>query len=544
MADTLDDARAALARHDWAAARDLALAALDDAPDDVAAVEILAESTWWTGRLEECVGHRERAFTLHEALGDVNAAALQATTLVQDYGLLGKPAVAMGWLSRARRILEGCDRCVAYGHLLLRESEFAHGQGDLDRAIDIAGRAIAIGRDDGDRDLEALAVSAMARMRIDRGDIADGMALFDEVMLSAVEGKLSPLVTGKTYCSMLSACDELGDVRRATEWMEMTARWAENHPFSAFPGLCRVHRAELLRERGSWIEAEAEARLACDELRHTHVPSAGYAHYEVGEIRRRLGDFAGAEAAFREAEELGCGSQPGFALLHLAQGKIAAATAGIVQALAEQPWNRLARAKLLPARVQIAIAGGDLDAANAAADELSAIAATYNSPVIVATAEIARGRLALAAQDFEAAAGTLRRGRRGWQELDIPYEIATANVLLALAHRQAGNDGAADDYLDAADTIFRRLGAALDTKAVASLRSSTPATALPDGLTEREAEVLRLVAEGGTNKDVARTLHLSEKTVARHLSNIFVKTGVTSRSAATAYAYDRGLVAP
>ena len=260
---------------------------------------------------------------------------------------------------------------------------------------------------------------------------------------------------------------------------------------------------------------------------------------EVGEVRRRLGDLEGADAAFRQASELGLGPQSGLALLRLAQGKVAVAKTMIVQALREETWNRLARAKLLPAAVQIAIAAGDLVLAHDAADELDDIATTYDAGAIEASAYTARGRVQLADGDIGAATGSFRRALQHWQEFDAPYEVATARVLLALTARASGDeDGAKENFL-LAGTIFERLGARADLAWIESER--TEAVRLPGGLTDREAEVLRLVASGATNRAIAQELVLSEKTVDRHVSNIFRKLGVSSRSAATAYAFEHRL---
>jgi len=259
---------------------------------------------------------------------------------------------------------------------------------------------------------------------------------------------------------------------------------------------------------------------------------------EIGEIRRRLGDLDGAEEAFEQAEEL-CGRQSaGYALVRLAQRRIADATSIIERMLAEQTWNQLSRAKLLPAQIQISIAAGDLPAASTATAELEQIAADFDSPALRAAALSCRGRLQLAEASASAACATLREALQHWQQLEVPYEVATARLLLGQAYRQCGDEERAGKSLASAATIFDRLGAALDSR---QIRDLTTPTALPAGLTAREAEVLALVASGQTNKEIGATLHLSERTVARHLSNIFTKVGVTSRTAAAAFAFDNGL---
>jgi ATP/maltotriose-dependent transcriptional regulator MalT len=371
---------------------------------------------------------------------------------------------------------------------------------------------------------------------IDNGKPAEGLAHLDEAMLSAVEGRLRAYTTGKVYCSMISACEELGDPRRAAEWTDATLRWSDDHPLAMWPGVCRVHRANLLQQRGDWPAAEREARRACSQIDTFHLPVAAAAYIEIGEIRRRLGDLDGAEEAFNAAEEL-CGQRSaGLALLRLAQGKVDTSNSIISQML-DQTWNRLRRGRLLPARVQIALAAGDFDVAAEAADELERIAADYDSPELSAVALSTRGRLQLAQDDNAAACRTLQEALEHWQRLEVPYEIATVRLLLGQACRNCGDEDGATRSLARAKAIFEQLGAAVDDEV-------TRAPALPAGLTEREAEVLGLVASGRTNKQVASDLHLSERTVARHISNIFTKIGVTSRTAATAFAYENDLVTP
>ena len=348
-------------------------------------------------------------------------------------------------------------------------------------------------------------------------------------MLSVVEGKLSPYTTGKVYCSLISACEQLGDLRRAAEWTDATTRWSEQHPLAMWPGICRVHHASLLQLRGDWGAAEREARRACVELDGFHVGNVALGYVEIGEIRRRLGDLDGAEAAFAKAEEL-CGQRPpGLALLRLAQGRIDAATSIITAMLAEQSWNRLARGKLLPACVQIAVASGQLDDAAAAADELDSIALDFASPALSAAALTVRGRLLLASGDTRGACSTLQEALQQWQALEVPYEVATVRLLLGQACRGCGDEDGATRSLAVAADIFDRLGATIDAR---QTRSLTTASTLPAGLSAREAEVLRLVASGATNREIAAALFLSERTVARHLSNIFTKLGVTSRCCA------------
>jgi ATP/maltotriose-dependent transcriptional regulator MalT len=378
-------------------------------------------------------------------------------------------------------------------------------------------------------------------LAIDQGHADAGLKQLDEAMLFAVEGRLSPYATGKVYCSLISACDEIGDLSRAAEWTEATVQWSERHPLAVFPGLCRVHQAQILGWRGSWTEAVAAAHRACDELENVNVGNAAAAWAEIGDIKRRIGDLDGAEDAFRRAEEL-CGRpHAGVALLRLAQGRLSAARTIMQGALEDQPWNRLARAKLLPARIQIEIAAGDLDAASSAVDELDAIAVAHPGSMLEAMAATCRGRLALARADCDDACRGLRRALELWLALDVPYEVATARLLLGQSCRNAGDEEGAATSLLAAVKGFDELGATLDARHTRTVSEQADEEALPRGLTAREAQVLGLVAQGSTNKVIAAELDLSIKTVARHLENIFLKIGVSTRSAATAFALANGL---
>lgn len=530
----------ALARHDWAAARAL-LESLPTAtpPAEAERLDLLAEALWWLGSIDDCIDARERAYAIFEEQGLGREAAQCAVWLYEHHCFKSRPSIGGGWLRRARRCLDGAGDCVAWGNLLLREAEMSHGAGELDRAVDNTTIALALGRKLRSADLEAEGLQTMGRLLIDQGRHRDGLAHLDEAMLLAVEGRLGPYAAGKVYCSLVGACEDLGDLRRAAEWTEATARWSEQNPSALFPGLCRVKRAEVLGWAGDWARAEQEARLACEELDAVKVGSAAAAWVEIGEIRRRLGDLDGAEEAFRHVQELCCTPSAGLALLRLAQGRLDTAVAIITRAIDEQTWSALARARLLPAKVQVSVAAGDLEAARSAADELDAIAERYESPMFLAAAALARGRFRLAAGDAAGAGAALRGAIERWHELDVPYEKATAQVLLGQACRQAGDEDGAVAFFAAAASVFERLGAVIDARQTRDLHRRT---VLPGGLTEREAEVLRLLAGGGTNKEIAAQLHLSDKTIARHVSNIFVKIGVSTRSAATAFAFEHHIV--
>ncbi len=542
VADRVDVAavRTALSRYDWQGAHDLATPAAASDPPDVDALEVLAEAAWWTSRIDECIEVRERCYRLHEEAGDIVRAGAVAMELSENLGFRGQPAVARAWLARARRLLADAPDDATKAGLYLREAEVAHSTGDVAAAIDFGERALAIGRSLRDSGLEAESLQCLARLHLADGRPDESLAWFDEAMLLVVEGRCDPFVTGKVYCSFISACEELGDLHRAVEWIEIGSHWAERHPVSAFPGLCRVHRAEVLQMRGDWERAEVEARRACSELDGVNAYNTALSFREIGDIRRRLGDLAGAAQAFRDASNLGLDPQPGLALLRLAEGKVAVAARMIQQARCEADHDDLGLAKLLPAAVQIGIAADDLDAARVAADELDRITRVYRSSILEANAAASRGRLLHADGDVAAATTSLRLALQRWRALAVPYEVASMLVLLGESARRADDEEEAAAYFTEACTTFERLGAALD------LARATTATGIPGGdpsvLTDRETDLLRLVAAGQTNREIAGQLFLSEKTVERHLSNVFRKLGVSSRAAATAQAIRLGLV--
>jgi len=535
----LDEARRSWAEHDWQACFDAAgRAGSDDPAREAERLDLLADAAWWLGRLDECIDARERAYRIYDEYGDERRAGQCAVWLYEHHCFRASPSIASGWLGRARRALGRGAECAELGALILREAEMAHGSGALDVAAALAERGVDLGRQLRCADLEAEALQALGRIRIDEGRPADGLALLDEAMLFAVEGRLSPYSTGKVYCSLISACEELSDHGRAAEWTAATAKWAADHPLAVFPGLCRVHHATALRWRGDWAEAEQEAIRASEELATINRPNAAAAWAEVGDIRRRLGDLDGAAEAFAAADAIAPQPRAGVALLRLAAGDLGQASAIITDALEAAGWNRLARAKVLPALAQIAIAAGDIATATGAVEELETIATDFESRGIAAAAASARGRLQLATGSPDASA-TLRAAVNRWVDLGVPYEIATTRMLLGEACRLRGDDRGAHAAFRAARQLFDELGVRVDDRTLQVTPSRPP---LPAGLTEREAEVLRLVAAGHTNKEIAAALFLSEKTVARHLSNIFTKIGVSTRAAATAFAFERGIV--
>ena len=504
---------------------------------------LLAIAAYMLGRHDEFYDALDRAHQAYLNGGEALQAARCAFWLGLNLAQEGEMGRAGGWLGRARRLVEReGGECVEQGYLLIPMMFEREAQGDLDGAIATAAEAVQIGERFGDPDLVALAGHHQGHLLIMRGQVRQGLGLLDEAMLSVSTGELSPIPSGIVYCGVILACQEAYEVRRAAEWTAALTKWCREQPdMIAFTGRCLVHRAEIMQVRGAWADALAEARRAGGRCIQGNNPrAAGAASYLQGDVHRLQGDYDAAQAAYREANQHGREPQPGLALLRLAQGDAAAAGATIRRALAESTM-RPNRAALLPAMVEITLAAGETDEARAACDELDEIAAGYEGGMLDAVAAAARGAVLLAEGDAERALVSLRRAVRGWQQLDAPYETARARALVARACRALGDDEGAALELAAAREAFAALRAAPALAEVDALVERAMSRS-PRGLTERELEVLRLVAAGRTNKAIAAELVLSERTVERHVSNIFAKLGVSSRSAATAFAYEHGLV--
>ena len=372
------------------------------------------------------------------------------------------------WFRRAESLLDPEPECVEHGYLARRRAVHAATSGELDEALALAEHALDLATRYADRDLMALALHDLGRFRVTKGEVEEGLRQLDEATLAAMHGEIGAYPTAVIYCNVIEACRNLADYRRAGEWTEAAKRWCERQAIAGFPGQCRVDRAELTKLRGAWAEAEQEARDACDELKDFRLPVAARAFYELGEIRLRLGDNEGATDAFTQASELGLDPQPGLALLKLAQGNPAGAASSIARAVEGQPWDRLARVRLLPAQVEIALAGGDHRVAQAAVEELQRIADAFGSDALRAHADQARAAAQLAEGDAAGAVRSARDAWEFWQEIDAPYEAARTRVILGEAYRKLGDDDAAELQLRAASSCFRELGAVPDAQKLAS----------------------------------------------------------------------------
>jgi tRNA A-37 threonylcarbamoyl transferase component Bud32/tetratricopeptide (TPR) repeat protein len=469
-AEHLEPARAAFARTAWREAYDGLRAA--DAAGELEAedLERLAESAWWLSNGTASLRARERAYRQYLQRGEPRAAAWVALALAEDHFHRLARSVGQGWLRRAERHLEGLPDVPERGWLYrLRFVVALEAERKPEEAMEYADKALEIARRVGDTDLEALALQDRGRVLVALGRVKEGMALMDEAMTAATAGELTPRTTGRAYCNMMSTCEQLGDVGRAAEWYDAAHSWSEPYTGSGYPGICRVHRAGILRLRGSLREAEHEARRAADELVDFLADVAGEAFYELGEIRLRMGDLPGAEEMFGEAHAQGRDPQPGLALLRLAEGKSEAARSMIERVLGDPSLAPLDRAKLLPALVEIDVACGEIAAAAEGVSELETITTTYTSPALVATAALARGRVELARGQAVPATVHLRRASRIWAEIDLPIALAQTRLLLSRAYSLLG-------YTDEAEWEERAAQAAMDRIGTGALRSERKTT--------------------------------------------------------------------
>jgi DNA-binding CsgD family transcriptional regulator len=538
-------ARDAYDRESWRAAYDEYAAA--DAlglltPDEL---ERFATAAFLIGLNAESVELLSRAHQEFLSRGDAEAAARCGMRIGLRMFMSGEMARGSGWLARARRVLDdsGCGDCVVHGYLLIPAAIRAISESDAETAFATFGQAVAIGQRFGDNDLVLLARHGQGRVLVRTGRVVEGLELFDEVMVGVTAGEASPIVVGDVYCSVISACTDVYDFHRAQEWTESLSAWCSSHPdLVAHRGECMVHRAEIAQFRGAWADAMSELTEACARL--TDPPGqrgAGAAFYQRAELYRLRGDYEKAEELYRTANEAARSPQPGLALMRLAQGRVEAAALSIRTAL-DESRNSPHRPRVIGASVEIMLAANDVAGARAAADDLRAIAAASPVPFLRAAAAHASGSVLLAEGDARGALVSLRDALTAWRGLDAPYEAARTRELASRAHRALGDIDSATMELEAAARVFEQLGALSDLTRIAAAGGEAPSTA-SNALTAREVEVLRLIATGKTNRAIATSLGISEKTVARHVSNIFMKLGVSSRSAATAYAYEHDVTA-
>lgn len=502
-------------------------------------LESLATSAYLLGKDDEYLNALERAHRAHADAGENRRAVRCAFWLGLRLMFRGEAGRANGWLSRARRLLEREERdCVEHGYLQLTVVDQHLDAGHHEAAYAAAARAAEIGDRFGEADLSTCARHLQGRVLIEQGEVERGLALLDEAMVAVSSGGLSPLITGLTYCSVIDGCQQVYALARAREWTSALAKWCEERPqMVAFTGACLAHRAEIMQMHGAWEDAIREAARACERCAQVANRSAAAAAlYQLAEVHRLRGEFPAAEEAYRQASQWGWEPQPGLALMRLAQGRDDAAAAAMRRVL-RATKGRTQRARLLPAHIEVMLAVDALDEARSACRELEEIAQLFASSILDAMAAQARGTLDLADGDAAAALAPLRSAWRAWQDAQAPYPAARARLQIGLACHALGDEDGARLELAAARATFQQLGATPDLAHIDSLGE-----ARSHGLTPRELQVLRLVATGKTNKAIAGQLSLSEKTVDRHLSNIFAKLDVPSRAAATAYAYQHHLM--
>jgi len=505
-------------------------------------LQCLAIAAYLTNRNDECLAALERSHHAHRNRGDHAGAFRAAFWLGFRLATIGEMGPANGWFARCARLLDGAAECVECGYVLLPTVEQQLARGDWEDASATATAAAAIGTRFEDADLVACALHLQGRALIHKGEVEAGLTLLDEAMVAVVADELSPLMTGLIYCSVIVACREVFALDRARQWTSALARWCEAQPqIVAFTGSCLVHRAEILQLEGAWPDAIAEAGRACERFRQGIDPQPpAAAFYQRAEMHRLRGAFTAAEADYRRASGFGCEPQPGLALLRLAQGAAAAAAAAMRRVLGATT-DPLCRARLLPAQVEIAIAAGDIEGADRACSEFEQVAATIGRGVPEAIAARARGAVLLEQGEPAAALPALRRSLEVWQVVGAPYEGARVRSLIGRACLALADDDGAELEFAAARLVFADLGAMPDLARLDALAATRGRAAL-HGLTRRELQVLRLVSAGSSNATIAAELSLSERTVERHLSNIFTKLDLSSRTAAAAWIYRHGLV--
>lgn len=500
----------------------------------------LGDAAWWLGLIKETLTISEECYRRYLQEGRPLRAAMDALDAGFSWILRGEAAIGSGWISRARQLLADQPPCAEQAFLIWMDASEALAAGRLDEALVAARQVQDAGRRFSSPTLTSLGLVSEAMAVIERGQLKRGLALMDEAMLPVLAGQVAPEWAGNIYCQMMAVCHDLADFGRARQWTDATQRWCEELPSAVmFLGICRIHRVQLMQLAGQWARAEAEATVACTELAEMNLDVVAEAHYQRAELLRLRDHLPAAEREYRRAEEFGRNPQPGLAMLRVVQGQVDQAAASLRVALADIAATTPRRAPLLVAQGEVALATGDLATAVQADRELAEIADRLPTPGFIAWSRHTSGAVALAQDQPREALDHLRAALQAYGQQEAPYHAARVRVLLADALEGLGDARAAIAERDSAVAVFAQLGARQQLRLLAAGRTPPHLTV---GLTGREAQVLREIATGKTNKEVAATLVVSEKTVARHLANIYLKLGVTSRTAAASWAYEHGMV--
>lgn len=542
----LEDARRAFAERQWRAAFERfgqADGASSLGPDDLAR---LGDSAYLVGEDDVAVASWTRAHNAFVARDECLRAARVGFWLSLTLLLSGNGAQSSGWLSRTQRLLAGKEaECAEHGLLVLMSGLFSMFNGDAEEACSSFEQATSLAERFRDTDLLALSVLSHGQALVQIRQTEAGVKLLDEAMVAVTSGELSPITAGIIYCAVILTCERVYDLHRAHEWTVALDKWCGSQPeLVAYRGQCLVHRSELMQFKGEWRLALAEAKRACKLLSARSVRSCGRAFYQRGEVHRLSGEWDRADEAYREAAARGFEPQPGASLLRLAQGDLSSAAAAIRRVESEAgrqhgPGEGVQRVEILRPFVEIMLAADDVDSARAAAEELSRLASEMQVPFVEANAAQATGAVHLEGGEPELALSFLRKAWTLWQQLDSPFEAARARVLIGRACERLGDEDTSKMHLDAAAAVFEGLGAEPE---LSRLRAGSTRNRNVADLSERERQVLALVAAGKTNRQIAADLGISEHTVARHVSNIFNKIDVSSRTAASAFAFEHGLV--
>lgn len=535
--------RASFERQRWGEAFSRFMAADSENALEPEDLERAASAAQLLAKYEESGELRARAYRELLELGNEERAARSAFWLGMNLIQRGEMAPGQAWIARAGRLVTDDDHdCVEQGYVLVPVALQSLFGGDPASAFTLFEQVAEQARRFNDVDLLTLSQLGRGQSLIKLGRIHEGVAHLDEAMVAVTTGEVSPLITGIVYCSVIESCQATYDLRRAREWTAALSDWCSAQPdLVPFRGQCLIHRAQIMQFQGAWTESMAEAQRAHEALSVMVGQAAvGLAYYHFGELHRLRGEVVEAQESYLQSNQWGQPPQPGMAQLRLSQGQIDAAKTGIRSAL-DDARDSVSRVRLLPAFVEIMIASNEVDAAATAADELSKLADDFGTSLLSAICDQVRGAVLLAQGEERRALAALQQAGNAWRDLDVPYEAARTRVLVGLTRRKLGDKESAELEFDAARRAFTELGALPDLTRLEKLSGHT-GTREAAGLTGREVEVLALVATGKTNRQIATDLVISEKTVARHISNMFTKLQLSSRAAATAYAYEHDLV--